>query len=236
MLQTRIIPIKHSTLLTEQFGPVPVIVYVIQDGGRNIIVDTGASDPLHSKKFHYPMIQLEEENFNNSLGKIGLSSKDIDLVILTHLHWDHTYNNELFINAKILVQRSELQYAISPAPKHWIYYEPPEAGFHPPYLKNVRNLKTISGDYQVSKNISLIHTPGHSPGSQCVLVRIYKHKYLIAGDLVERYGDWNSDPMNTSSVIHNIEDYYASLNRVKDLCDFVLPGHDNEVFKQDYYS
>jgi len=213
----------------------PVLVYVIRDGDTHILVDTGASDPEHARRYHCPIIQSEEEQLENALRTLGLSTRDIKIIVLTHLHWDHTYNNEIFPRAKILVQRTELQYAISPAPNHWIYYEAPEAGFHPPYLKSVRNLKTVSGDFRLTSNVSLICTPGHTPGHQSVLVETGQGRYLVAGDLVESFDHWNSDPVMVGHIIHNLEDYYASFSRAKTLCDQVLPAHDARVLDRRSY-
>src|SRR3972149_878825 len=53
-----------------------------------------------------------------ALARLGIRPEDIDIVINTHLHWDHCYNNHLFPRATIYAQRAELQYAIAPLPLH----------------------------------------------------------------------------------------------------------------------
>ena len=49
----------------------------------------------------------------------GLTPRDIDMVVLTHAHWDHMLNVDLFTNADILVSGNERRYANAPDPRDW---------------------------------------------------------------------------------------------------------------------
>ena len=55
----------------------------------------------------------------STMNSHGLEPSDIDIVILTHLHWDHCQNTDLFTNSKILVHPRELDYAKSPKSGDW---------------------------------------------------------------------------------------------------------------------
>ncbi|MBV6760349.1 MBL fold metallo-hydrolase [Rhodococcus opacus] len=70
----------------------------------------------------------------NALTRLGVCADDVDLVINTHLHWDHCSNSDVFRNAEILVQRDELGYAAAPCAEHLRAYGI-TAGFVPPFAR-----------------------------------------------------------------------------------------------------
>ena len=100
-----------------------VIMFLIEGAKKKILVDTGGSDPEWASRYHHPMERSAKEDPLKAIESLGLKPTDIDLIINTHLHWDHCFNNHLFPNARILVQAEELRYAISPLPCHALYYE-----------------------------------------------------------------------------------------------------------------
>ena len=69
-------------------------VYVLKINGKNIIIDTSSQD--------------NEEELLNDLSELELTPEKINFVILTHSHWDHTGNLELFTNAKIITAEKNL--------------------------------------------------------------------------------------------------------------------------------
>ena len=73
---------------------------LLRTGGHNILIDTG---PSSRRPFLY-----------RALTNMGLTTDDIDIVILTHMHWDHCQNTDLFRNARVLVNPVEIDYARNP--------------------------------------------------------------------------------------------------------------------------
>ena len=63
----------------------------------------------------------KEQEIINGLAAKGLKPEDVDVVVLTHLHFDHIGNTDLFTNARFIVQRSEISMLISP-PKFATFY------------------------------------------------------------------------------------------------------------------
>ena len=80
-------------------------VLLIRSEERCILFDTG---PFRVR----PMLIA-------ALSELGLTPADIDIIFLTHLHWDHVENLDLFPQARVLVPRVEYEYARSPAPNDW---------------------------------------------------------------------------------------------------------------------
>ena len=73
---------------------------LLREGKHNILIDTG---PSSRRSF-----------LHNALQSRDLTTEDIDLVVLTHMHWDHCQNTDLFLNARVLVNPTEIDYARNP--------------------------------------------------------------------------------------------------------------------------
>lgn len=144
----------------------------------------------------------EGELILQGLLKHGLSPEDIDMVVNTHLHGDHISNNSLFKKAKFIIHVKEM----------------------PALLENVLAIK---GDYDLGENIKIIETPGHTRGSISVVVKdISQNKnYVIAGDALpikDNYLKWVPPGIN-----YNPKIALASMKKIVDLANFVIPGHDD---------
>lgn len=213
----------------------PCIMWFIEGTKNNIVVDLGPSDPDQSLANHGLVIQKnEKQNHVSALKSVGLSPDDVQIVIMTHLHWDHAWGFHVFKNATFLVQKKEVEYAIAPFPcNHTLYYE--QSLGKPEFVDYLNQIEMINGDYEVEDGIETIFLPGHSPGFQGVSVRTEKGRYFIAGDAVGLFECWETVPHVPSGIFTNLEDYYNSIDRIEKIADYVLPGHDGRVFDQPAY-
>lgn len=233
---------RATFLMFSKSEPVTVmfLMFYIRTGTRHILVDSGVGVPEATLAHHHPMSQGPAERPAAALARLGVKPEDIDTVINTHLHWDHCSNNDLFPNATIYAQRVELQYAIAPLPLHaWAYdaieYESARVVL-PPFLRG--RLTLIEGDLEVAPGVTIIFTPGHTPGSQSVVVRGEKQTYLIAGDNVPLYDNLPGGykPGFTPNGIHvDLEAYYRSFRRMEAVGGKILPSHDERVLDQERY-
>ena len=214
-----------------------VIVYVIKGAGESIVVDTGMGDPDWSEKYHHKKPE-DYQDLPAGLEKIGVNPDNVHTVICTHLHWDHCFNNDLFKNARILVQKDEIRYAIAPLPLHALFYESQLIGMRPPWLKALEKIELIEGDKEVAPGIDIVKIPGHTPGFQGVNVKTRKGSYFIASDFCPLFENWEGAGFHRhiASPIHvNLDDYYRSFEKVEKIAGFVLPGHDVKVFGRERY-
>ncbi len=249
MNDLKIMPIKVATLTIDKssftylrnYGveiPAPCIIWYIDGGEKRIIVDTGPCDPDWSNKYHFPMVREPDEEPSIALRKKGINPEDIDIVILSHLHWDHAFNNHIFKNAEFIVQKRELQYAIAPLPVHMKGYESVAIGMTPNYITNTK-YTIIDGDEEIVSGVSVILTPGHSPGSMCAIVETRRGKYAIASDTIPLFENWNNDvahiPHLPCAIHVGLGEYFESLDKIERCSDSVLPGHDMKVFDQPEY-
>ncbi len=205
----------------------PVVVWLIEGQGRQIVVDTGAPPPGEAPTVTV-FRQTEEQRVERALAAVGVDVADVETVVLTHLHWDHCTAAPLFGKARFIVQRSELAYAAAPLPVHNRPYGG-NAGVTASYLPRDGRVQIVDGDYQLCEGVRLLHLPGHSPGMQGVLVDTQRGRVLIAGDNVPLYANWEGEPglRRIPNTLHvNLEDYERSFRRMERLADYVIAGHD----------
>ena len=132
-------------LVFGEFLEIPVIAWYIETGNTKILVDTGMCETARAHQYHYRHSkQNQEERIDKALELKDIQIQDIDIVILTHLHWDHCSNIDLFDHAICYLQRKELDYANDPIPSYYSSYESPHIGLVPSYNKT--KFELLSGD------------------------------------------------------------------------------------------
>ncbi len=232
---------KGSLTYQEYWGVemvAPVIMYLIKGNDKLILVDTGGGDEEWSQKYHRPFRRPADEAPAAALKKLGINVMDIDIVVNTHLHWDHCFNNELFTKAKIYVQKKELEGAISPLPTQQAFYETHQIGMTPQWFKGYDRMIAIDGDKNLLPGIDLVTLPGHTPGFQGVLVNTTGGRYLIASDTLGLFENWEGKGPHKhipSAIHYNLVDYYQTFEKMEKICDHILPGHDPLVFEHKIY-
>ena len=150
----------------------PIYSFAIMGGDRKILVDTGIEEflapPDLEERTGFPVLPFEE-----ALETIGWKPEDVDIIIHTHLHNDHCENDVLCANAEVYVQKAELDFFNDPHPIDHRYY--------PDVLDGV-NIITVEGDATIVDGVSVMFTPGHTPGGQSVVVDTARGKAIITGD------------------------------------------------------
>ena len=200
----------------------PLISYYLEGAGHKIIVDTGGSPPDGVR--WQPYSRDENESLDNALSAIGVPTGEIDAVILTHLHWDHASNNHLFPNARLIVQKKEYDYVSAPEPKV-------KGGYDPDLLLGTE-FELVDGDCGVLPGVSVVLAPGHSTGMQCVVAETRGGKYILGGDLITLFENWEADPPVPNGVYYDLGLIKQSLEKIRRIQGTVLPGHDQEVFNR----
>jgi glyoxylase-like metal-dependent hydrolase (beta-lactamase superfamily II) len=208
---------------------VPIVVYIIEaiDGEEKIIVDTGLESPERSFSIlQQKYFRKEDQKLENIFKHMNIDPSEVGTVILTHLHHDHCGNNNFFPNARFIVQREELGYAFVPLPDEEKPYFSPLMGETPSFLGTPFEL--IDGDVELFNGISVLLTPGHTPGSQSILISTTEGTYCLAGDNVFFYE--NIEKNIPVGHIYSRADWFTSMNRIKRLADYILPSHDPRIF------
>jgi len=211
------------------------IGWYIEGAEKRVLVDTGPSAPDLALRYH-PHLGLSRQDLGlrQALSGIGIKPQEIDLVVLTHLHWDHCYNLELLSRASFLVQKEEIRYAVSPLPVHQLGYEAGVQGLCPAWMSVFDRIRVTDGDEELLPGLKIVTLPGHTPGFQGVLVEAEKGRYLIAGDAMPLFENWEKRiPHGVHVDLHKSEETFKKVHFLHP--DVVLPGHDEQVFEQQIY-
>ena len=154
----------------------PVYVHLIDHPDGRVLVDTGMTD------LHPLLADMDPRLWPLSEQDLDLAS--IDIVVNTHLHGDHCGGNHLFSGRPIYVQRRELDDARSQddySIREWV--EPPGVHYVP-----------IDGEVELLPGIRLLPAPGHTPGTQVVVVETGERPIVIGGDVAVWHGEFDEPP------------------------------------------
>lgn len=218
----------HGTVLD-----MPVFAFLIEGGGKKYLVDTGMADTERSVKYHHDGLQEEGRAIHEQLARLDIQPEEIDAILFTHLHWDHCSNLEQFPHAELYVSRTEYEFAVDPLPFYWASYEyPPATGLTPPFAG--RTFHLLDGETEVFEGISMIPTPGHSPGHMAVSVQTEAGVYYLVGDLMFLRDNMKPEPnkgwpITPPGRFCNMLDLWKSIETIMERAgntDFVLMTHD----------
>ncbi|HEY3354292.1 MAG TPA: MBL fold metallo-hydrolase [Polyangia bacterium] len=154
--------------------PYSTACLLVETAGRRVLVETGNGDKLTPRQRDIYGI-AHEESIITALAAVGVAPETIDLVVLTHLHFDHAggatrrAGRELvptFPRARHVVQRRELQDALHPHERNRASYLPENIL---PLLEH-RVLEEVEGEVEVAPGVRVVPTPGHTAGHQSVLI------------------------------------------------------------------
>jgi N-acyl homoserine lactone hydrolase len=232
----------HKYYDAEGYVELPVTCFLVEGSGKKILIDTGMSSTEIAHKYHHPgSYQPQGYAIQDQLAKLGISPEEIDLVILTHLHWDHVYYMAKFVNARFFVQRIEYEFATDPIPLYFKSYEFPILGLDPQF-KGIE-FELLDGETVIIDGISVYPTPGHSIGHQAVIVNTEVGEYHCVGDALFIYDNLNEIPeihytISPPARYENITASWLSIEQIKKRAadiSFILPTHEplmDEKFKQ----
>jgi len=230
----------------------PYLAFLLQNGESNVLVDNGINERflIDGKAWGGAPADAGSKDLVASLQKAGLTVDDIDLILYTHLHNDHAGNCNLFPQTRSIAQQDEWFNLLNQ-----VFVETQRRDYDNeviPFLKANKNFHTIDGDLEIMEGLRVVKTPGHTRGSQTVVVNTVNGLRLLVGDqfhqacscfpemisIMDVTGKeypitpapegWPTIP---SSLIYDYYDYYASTDRIRALMPerdpmYVLCGHD----------
>lgn len=189
---------------TDQGGLGWSTISLVTAGRQNIVIDTG---PASRRPLLY-----------RALRERGLDFEDIDTVVLTHLHWDHCQNTDLFRDARIAVHPKELEYARNPNRGDV------SAAWYIADMLGKMKVEPVSEGDEIVEGVSVLETPGHTKGHIAVVVEAGHEKVLVAGDALPEAGTVKIGlPYN---VFWDVDDARDSVEKILDASNVFYPGHD----------
>jgi N-acyl homoserine lactone hydrolase len=230
VLATAVRNISQVLLMSPPGGSIDgaVLAWLLRSGDDVVLVDTGFGS-MEKEDLKGDFKRSPEQTIEAQLRRFDLAPEEIRLVINTHLHLDHCAGNCFVPDARFVVQKDELEYARDPLPAHMPAYDIDLSSM---------NLDVIDGDAEITDGIRVIVTPGHSPGSQAVLVDTEGGLFVLAGDTIAHYVNMDVPKGASfwpSPLYVDLREYYQSLDRLRDLGGTILPGHDPLALEKPIY-
>jgi glyoxylase-like metal-dependent hydrolase (beta-lactamase superfamily II) len=213
-------------------GPMPMdyFVWLIRGQGREIVVDTGFNAAVAAKRGRRVTLPVEE-----GLLRMQVEAAAVKDVVITHLHYDHVGNFDLFPQATFHLQDLEMQYATGrcmtvEAMRH--AYEPEDVVgmVRRVYAGRVR---FHDGDGELAPGVTLHHVGGHTLGLQIVRVATRRGWVVLASDASHYYA--NMEQKRPFPIVYNVGDMVEGWRRAQALADspaHVIPGHDPLVMER----
>jgi N-acyl homoserine lactone hydrolase len=202
---------------------IPVWAAAVEGNGRKLLVDTGIKNAEKWSKTD-PHTVTAEQTIDAALAELGWRPKDVDLVVNTHLHYDHVENNPSLSNAQFFVSRAEWEFAADPGnAQAWAY----SADWTGPDLTYMNYTLIDADHYDVLPGIRVVQTPGHTPGHQSVVINTSEGLLCVTGDaacMMENLTIPTPPGVHVSS-----REALSSIKKICTLADRVLMNHDPQI-------
>jgi len=208
---------------------IAMMIWLVRGNGRNILVDSGF---YHDRFFK----EWQVNDFikpSDTLKPLGLKPEDITDVIITHMHWDHADGMDLFPNARIWIQKDELQYYAGEA---W-QSKDTHGGIDPDDVLTLVKLNTeghvglVNGDAQeIIPGIACYTGGRHTYASQYVGVNTSAGTVVLASDNMYLYENLEKH-VPIAATLDAVSNLHAQ-DRMKQIAAssaLIIPGHDPAV-------
>jgi glyoxylase-like metal-dependent hydrolase (beta-lactamase superfamily II) len=207
---------------------------VVETPARRIVVDTGLGNNKEGRTV--PNWNNRQGPFLDTMREAGFPPDSIDTVLCTHLHVDHVgWNTELvdgrwvptFANARYVFGRGEYE--------HWRDYsdEPEKAAVFKDSVQPIAEAgkaDLVADDARLCDEITLIPTPGHSPGHMSIHIQSDGEDALLTGDVAHHpcqmaHLEWSSTA--DSDPVRSVVTRRELFSRFADTPTLVIGGHFN---------
>lgn len=181
-------PVRVASLLVGEDERLPVFVHLIDHPDGRILVDTGLT-ALH------PAVADMDPQLEALTEHADVDLDSITAVVNTHLHFDHCGGNHLFPGRPIYVQRAELDDARTQDDytiREWV--DAPGVEYTP-----------VDGELELLPGVRLVPAPGHTRGSQIVVVETGERPIVIAGDTAVWFGELDVPETEGQRLIRSLD-------------------------------
>lgn len=222
---------------------IPYVSWLVRGKDLNVLIDVGCSArdyaehirPKDRELVHVGQVfadVVDVKPITEHLRDRGLSPRDIDFVVLSHLDWDHCMTMDPFAESTVYVQRLEWEntpshemFATSYAPRE--HYDKIAAG----------KLELLDGTHKIADGLELILSPGHTFGGQSAIVKTSEGTFVIAGMCVLKENFYPTEEQREHFKVippgghTDLFQSYETMLRLKEIGgENVLPLHMTEAW------
>lgn len=180
-------------------------ITLIRDGNENILFDTG------SFGLRGVMYEL-------------LKKQRIDKVFISHLHFDHCSNLDLFKESEIYINSREIEN---------LYNNNEDYDLYKPLINILDNHNIIAFDEEmnITENVKAVLTYGHTKGHSSLEFIENNKRILVAGDSIKSLNDYLNNQEYGNA--QNPTQYIETKKKIKSKYDIIIPGHSDVIYKED---
>ena len=213
-------------------GPMPLdyFVWAIIGNKRRFVFDTGFDAPRAAKRNRTLLRPVGE-----GLRMIGVDPENIEDVIISHMHFDHSCNHSLFPKARYHVQDSEMAYCTGRCMCHPALRDPFEMDDVTDMLGKIfaGRVTFHDGASEIAPNLTVHRVGGHSKGLQVVRVLTRRGWVVLGSDASHFYANFEQGRL--FPVLESASDMLEGFNTMRRLAesnDHIIPGHDPLVLQR----
>lgn len=210
--------------------PIDYFIWAIRGNGRTIVVDTGFSPQsgiARGRQFlHSP---------DAALKILGIEPAAVPDVVLSHLHWDHAGNWQMFPRATFHLQDTEMAYSTGRCMCHSVFRRAMELENVLDAVRNVfaGRVAFHDGTDEIAPGITLHLIGGHSGGLQSVRVPTARGSVVLASDATHFWANIHQrNPFPLVVDVARMMEGFRILESLADSPDHIIPGHDPLVLKR----
>lgn len=201
---------KQQEMLGINLGFLPISSTTLIQGEKTIVVDPG--------NFHVGFYGLIED----SLEQKGVAPEDVDIVLITHSHFDHMASTHLFPESKLVIGEGELEFARD------LYWPEFIDAITTDRLADVEYVSEEDGMKELCEGVSVFSTPGHTPASISALVETDGEDVALIGDVAMTEDEFRTRELSHWYTDEQVVQIYESMDEIEELDpDLIVPGHDN---------
>lgn len=157
-------------------------------------------------------------DMRHRLQAINVDPNAIDMLIISHFHYDHVYNYDYFPNAQLVMHQVEAD---------WVGSDPDNYAIPPHFyaaMKRTGRLTFISKEEEILPGIQTLFVPGHTPGGMALVLRDPNMPVtVVAGDAVKNIAELADGKVPKAwdtAILAN------SIKKIRNIAEVVIPGHD----------
>jgi glyoxylase-like metal-dependent hydrolase (beta-lactamase superfamily II) len=207
--------------------PLAYYVWAVVGPHGQYVVDTGFDAAMATKRGRTMLKPIDE-----GLRSIGIQANSIEHIIVTHMHYDHIGNYEMFPKARYHLQRDEMAYATGRYMCHAHMRIPFEVDDVVAMVRKVFAERVVfhDGTEQIAPGVTVHKIDGHSMGLQCVRVNTRRGHVVLASDASHLYGHIDHGRVfPITYCVGDVLEGYATIKKLADSPDHIVPGHDPQV-------
>jgi glyoxylase-like metal-dependent hydrolase (beta-lactamase superfamily II) len=211
--------------------PLNYFVWVIRNSERTIMVDTGFDRAMAARRGRAVMRPVEE-----GLAALGVNPNAVQDVIITHMHYDHAGNHDLFPAARYHLQEREMAFATGPCMCHKgmrLAFEVDDVVAMVRRVYQDRVSFCLGPSREVAPGIEVHRIGGHTAGLQVVRVATRAGWVVLASDASHYYANMEQD--RSHPIVHNHFDMLQGFKTIRELAaspKHIVPGHDPLVLQR----